>query len=280
MESSIKNISQTIRIIAIYVELIEKNICTKACFPERRFVEDAIGVTIKNMLIITGRHTKQDLELYLDYQEIDKLFLLKKYKSEKTIEIIDDWKRVHNDCVLNTSWGKDSIVLLHHLILSKLKMPVVYMKFEDRFNYDCELVRDKFLKIFDINYHEEIFNYNEVRKTGKHWKEIAKKYSPYRITGIRNDEAGKRLLIYKLYGHSSKYSCRPLSLWKIEEIFAYIEQNNLPLCPVYGYLGGGRWDRKYIRTHSLAGSTGTGYGRTEWEKEYYNDKLNRIEHAK
>jgi phosphoadenosine phosphosulfate reductase len=228
------------------------------------------------MLIKCDRHTEKDLLLYLDYQEIDQLKQLKKYKSDRTIRVMKSWKQQHPDCILNTSWGKDSIVLLHHLILSGLKMPVVYMKFHDRFNPDCELVRDEFLKKYDIDYHEEIFNYNEVRKSGKHWREIAKKYSSYRITGIRNDEAGKRLLIYKLWGHSSKFSCRPLSLWKIEEIFAYIEQNNLPLCPVYGYLGGGRWDRKYIRTHSLAGTTGDNYGRTEWEKEYYSDILNRI----
>ena len=229
------------------------------------------------MLIITNKHTKKDLDYWNDYREADQYIILKKYKTDRTIAIIKEWYREHPDCVLNTSWGKDSIVLLHHLILSGLHIPVVYMKFDDRSNPDCELVKNHFLKQYDIDYHEEIFNYNEVRKTGKHWKEIAKKYSSYRITGIRNDEAGKRLLIYKLYGHSSKYSCRPLALWKIQEIFAYIEQNNLPLCPVYGYLGGGRWDRNYIRTHSLAGSTGTGCGRTEWEKEYYSDILRRLQ---
>ena len=96
------------------------------------------------------------------------------------------------------------------------------------------------------------------------------------MTGIRNDESGVRTLQYKLYGFESMYSCRPLALWKQREIFAYIEANQLPLCPVYGYLGGGRWDRNMLRTHSLAGRSGDGMGRTEWEREYYPDMLARI----
>jgi len=140
------------------------------------------------------------------------------------------------------------------------KIPFVYVKFNDRHNPDCE-----FLERFNIDYHEECCDYAEVRKGDKHWKAVAKKYSGHRMTGIRNDESGRRLMIYKMYRFESNFSFRPLSLWKNQEIFAYIHQNELPLCPVYGYLGGGRWPRDKIRTHSLAGSTADGFGRTEWE---------------
>jgi phosphoadenosine phosphosulfate reductase len=167
--------------------------------------------------------------------------------------------------------------MLSLLYKLNINIPVVWVRFSDRYNPDCVLVRDAFLSSHFINYHEEVFDYKKVRKGDKHWIAIAEKYSPYRITGIRNDESKKRLIQYFVSGHASKNSCRPLALWKSSEIFAYIEQNKLPLCPVYGYLGGGRWDRSRIRTHSIAGTTANGIGRTEWEKEYYSDLLRRIE---
>jgi phosphoadenosine phosphosulfate reductase len=176
------------------------------------------------------------------------------------------------------SWGKDSVVLLHLMILAGVsRFPVVYMRFGSRDNPDCEKVKDAFIKTYPLfNYCEDYFNYENVRKTGAHWKALAKKYGDYRVTGIRKDESGKRQLQWRLSGFESEHSCRPLSVWTVDEIFAYINQNNLPLCPVYGYLGGGRWKRENIRTHSLAGSSGNGMGREEWEHEYYPEILAKI----
>ena len=228
------------------------------------------------MLIITSRHRSQDLEAYAQYKEIDQMTRWSEIKAKYSIHEIEKWCLLHSSICL-TSWGKDSIVMLHLLIQSKVNIPVIWIKFSDRYNPDCELVRNSFLRAFDLNYHEEVFNYKEVRKGDKHWKAVEKKYTPYRITGVRNDESKGRLIQYLVSGHSSIHGCRPLALWKSSEIFAYIEQNSLPLCPVYGYLGGGRWDRMRIRTHSIAGTTANGIGRTEWEKEYYPDLLRKIE---
>jgi phosphoadenosine phosphosulfate reductase len=229
------------------------------------------------VLIITPRHKKEDLELWQEYEEIDRIIAVSEYRITKSIQIISDWIKSHVNGAAYTSWGKDSVVLLHLIYKTQLKIPVIYMRFTDRDNPDCELVRDEFLKKYDLDYHEDLFEYNKVRKTGAHWKALQKKYGPYRLTGIRNDESGIRTMLYLIYRESSKFSCRPLSLWKSKEVFAYIEQNNLPLSPVYGYLGGGRWDREHIRTHSLAGTTGDNFGRTEWEREYYPDILARVQ---
>jgi phosphoadenosine phosphosulfate reductase len=228
------------------------------------------------MLIITHRHTPKDIDSYSQYLEIDRSTLWSEEKACRSIYEIKKWCSLHRATAL-TSWGKDSIVMLHLLVKLRVNIPVVWIKFSDRYNPDCELVRDTFLRSFDIDYHEEIFDYKEVRKGDKHWKAVEKKYSPYRITGVRNDESKGRLIQYLVSGHNSIHGCRPLALWKSSEIFAYIEQNNLPLCPVYGYLGGGRWDRMRIRTHSIAGTTANGIGRTEWEKEYYPDLLRKVE---
>jgi len=216
------------------------------------------------------------MELYRDYEEMDTINIVSQKKIERSMRVIDTWFDSHPDTVAYTSWGKDSVVLLHLLSEANLKIPVVYMRFTDRDNPDCELVRDEFLKTHDIDYHEDFFEYKKVRKSGAHWRALQKKYGLYKITGIRNDESGIRKMIFLMYRESSEYSCRPLSLWKNEEIFAFIQQKGLPLSPVYGYLGGGRWKREYIRTHSLAGTSGDGFGRTEWEREYYSDILAKV----
>ena len=228
------------------------------------------------MLIVTDRHTKADLELYRDYEEMDRINAVSPERLERSLRVIREWLDSHPETAAYTSWGKDSVVLLHLLSMTKRSVPVVYMRFTDRDNPDCVLVRDIFLKTHDIDYHEDFFEYREVRKSGAHWKALQKKYGPYKMLGIRNDESGVRKMVFLMYRESSIYSCRPLSLWKNREIFAYIQREGLPLSPVYGYLGGGRWDREHIRTHSLAGTSGDGFGRTEWEKEYYPDILARI----
>ena len=76
-------------------------------------------------------------------------------------------------------------------------------------------------------------------------------------------------------GSQQKKTLAPLSLWKSDDVFAYIEQHGLPLHPVYGMLGGGRYDRKHLRVDCIGGIEGNGIGRLEWEKEYYPDVLRK-----
>jgi len=227
-------------------------------------------------LILSHRHTEKDLFILKDYEEIDRISICPKKKIDYAKNIIKIFIDKHPESTIYTSWGKDSVVLLYLCSELKLKNNVVYVRLYDRDNPDCDNVKKIFLDRYDINYNEEFFNYDEVKNNDGHWKYCSKKYGSSRITGIRSDESNKRLLIWKKYGFYTELTCRPLSLFTNQDIFSFIYHNDLPLCAVYGYTGGGRWDRQYIRTHSIGGSTADGIGRTEWEKEYYQDILNRI----
>lgn len=227
------------------------------------------------MLIITDRHTSADLECWADYEEMDALISVPRWKIEQSKRVMAGWLVSHADAVAMTSWGKDSGVMLHLLAMMGATMPVVHVA-TDHANPDADLVRDAFLAQWPFDYHEPTYVYDEVAKNDGHWKDAARRFGQHRITGIRKDEAGIRELVYARWGFSSENSCRPLSLWTGEEIFAYSYQQGIPLSPVYGYLGGGRWPRPMIRMHSLAGKSGDGIGRTEWEREYYPDMLARI----
>ena len=228
------------------------------------------------MLIVTPRHTMTDLQMWEDYRQVDMATCFPWRKLADSINVVRKWRENHIDGVAYTSWGKDSVVLLTVIVESGIDVPVVYVR-TDRSNPDCLLVRDQFLKMFQIDYREHEYEYAAVNGNDGHWKDIARRYGDHRITGIRNDESGRRQLVWNIYGFESEHSCRPLAKWRSHEVFAYIEQMKLPLCPVYGYLGGGRYDRSMLRTHSIVGSSGDGMGRKEWEKEYYGDIVNRIQ---
>ena len=227
------------------------------------------------MLVVSERHTKDDLYLWDLYSEIDQI---KKYSTKKlntSKNVLKEWFCRHKDCVLFTSWGKDSVMLMHIIHELGLNMPMVHGKFEVHNNPDTDIVRDEFLKKYDVNYIEEVLPI-ELKGNDKDWNFLAKKYSKYRITGLRNQESNIRKMVFMISRYMSEYSCRPLSLFKSDEVFAYIEQNGIPLCPVYGYLGGGRYKRHDIRTHSLGEDYPTPAGRL-WEKEYYQNELNIIQ---
>jgi 3'-phosphoadenosine 5'-phosphosulfate sulfotransferase (PAPS reductase)/FAD synthetase len=225
------------------------------------------------MLIVTDRHTPADLGLWKDYEEYDALTPYSGRKAEESRRIISDWLSGHTDAAIYTSWGKDSVVLLDLAYQVRASCPVVYVYTEGE-NPDCRLVEQAFLSSHpDVNYYPVFFHHTG-HDLQRH--ELIDMFGNHRITGIRNDESGVRTMIFKMYRFSSEHSCRPLALWTGAEVFAYIHHNRLPLCPAYGYLGGGRWKRERIRTHSLGGKSGDGFGRTEWEREYYPDILAKI----
>lgn len=227
------------------------------------------------MLIRNKKQTQDDISIWNDYAEMDRIRVVDERKIQRSLGVIwDFWERKLGDVAAFTSWGKDSVVLMHLIAATNLPIPCVYIRHDmeqEVENPDALLVRDAFLSRYDIDYRE---NWQTEQSTHKHRVEL-ERYGANRITGLRNDESGVRLLQWKIDRHGTGRSCRPLALWKNEDIFAYIEQKGLPLSPCYAYLGGGLWDREKLRMHSIKVDADC-IGSSTWEDEYYFEEKNRL----
>lgn len=229
------------------------------------------------MLISSPRHTNADLALWAQYEEADEILgnaiiwkLEKKFV--ETVKTIKAWDTGVG--YLGTSWGKDSVVMMHAAAAANLSVPAIWVRMRRRDNPDCELVRDDFLQRFSMEYAERNFIYEECSHD-EHWSAVAREFGNRRLTGLRMDESGMRKMSILHLGIDTGASCRPLANWRNDEIFAWCAIKNLPVHPAYACLGGGRWPRKYLRTHGIGGQSGSNRGRTEWEREYYSDVLTR-----
>jgi phosphoadenosine phosphosulfate reductase len=230
------------------------------------------------MLIKCDRHTKQDLELWEEYEEIDLLYYEThnmKEKEQKAIKIIQEF----NPDYISISWGKDSVVLAHLCYRAGIYNYAHFTHKADALYF--ENVRNEFLRNYKINYKEffkdiksiinEFFSFHENKISKQASLFFGKKY----ITGIRIEESAKRKITVMANGVISKNSCRPLAYWSEKEIFAYLAFYNLPIHPNYAMLGSGRFRREKLRVgpHWM----GVQHGNELWEKEYYQDILNRLE---
>lgn len=235
------------------------------------------------MLIQCERHTKADLALWRDLEEADFICgerLTRSGKVEKALEIIRQF------CELpaygSTSHGKDSVVLAHLLSLAAPDIPLVHMVYSHGLPY-LETVRDAYLsEHYHADYREFVAPNSFSASAGQKRQrfDIAEKalgISRY-LSGIRSDEKGSRVVSIASQGLVTKNTCRPIGHWTTDEVFGYLAINHLPVHPNYAMLGGGRYDRNWLRVASLGGKRGTGMGRTEWEREYYSDIINRISH--
>lgn len=227
------------------------------------------------MLIPSHRHRPEDLELWSDLEQADLIRPVSQRLIDSAIQSIQEFSRNH--CCITTSWGKDSVTVLHLARLAGVSLPIVYVRFTDQHNPDCDAVRDAWLRPED-DYHEIGLTRKEAG-SGRHWARIRREVSPRRITGIRADESPSRELSRLTHGVATDYVCRPILYWRNEDVFAFAAQQRLPLHPAYAMNGGGRWERRHLRTHSIGGKTATGAGRREWEQEYYGDVLRRLDAA-
>jgi len=234
------------------------------------------------MLIPSDRHTPADLRLWADYEEADRVYAesreprLDRLQFE-SVEILRKWATGEGG-FLGTSWGKDSVVLMHMAHVAGITTPRVWVRMRSRDNPDCEFVRDHFNCAFPCNYHERIFIYEECSRD-QHWKSVANEFGNRRLTGLRMDESGRRAMSVRHLGIDTGVSCRPLAHWTSPDVFAWVATHDLPLHPAYAMLGGGRWPREHLRTHGVGGETCSNRGRREWETEYYSDILRRSANA-
>jgi len=225
------------------------------------------------VLIPSHRHTAADLALWAEYEEADYLTPMPSQLPRIARKLIQDCPADY----ISTSWGKDSVVMMHLAATAKTALPpavwvrMVGQNGSSRDNPDCELVRDAFLRQFPkIVYHERTFVYENCPKN-QHWRAIAKEFGPRRMIGIRAGESGTRSMSLRHLGANTKNTLRPIGYWKTRHVFGWLAKKSLPIHPAYAMLGGGRYLRGHLRTHGIGGSTGDNRGRREWEREYYPD---------
>lgn len=235
------------------------------------------------MLIPSHRHTAADLELWAAYEAADRVHGANlDAKIEHALNVVRRF--AEQPCYAGVSWGKDSVVLAHLIAISGMQIPCVWFRVEPICNPDCARVADEFLQRWQLQY-GVITRVCEHDQNGWHAsgtlesaaQEAEQRWGIRRILGIRADESGVRRLTCLRNGEDSVSSCRPLAWWTAKDVMGYLARFDLPTHPAYAMLGGGRYDRWWLRVASLGGRRGDGMGRAEWEREYYGDVLRRLQ---
>lgn len=235
------------------------------------------------MLISSDRHTPEDLRLWTELEAADRIHGERlDGKIERALSVIRQF--AEQPCYAGISWGKDSVVLAHLIAISGTQIPCVWFRVEPICNPDCGRVASAFLQDWGLQYgwitrictHDE----NGWHASGTLESAAAEAESRWgirRILGIRSDESSVRRLTCLRNGEATHNTCRPLAWWTAQDVMGYLARFDLPTHPVYAMLGGGRYDRWWLRVASLGGRRGDGMGRAEWERVYYGDALRRLE---
>ena len=246
------------------------------------------------MLIASHRLTPGDLELWRVQEEADRVYGRAKELAKKAVAAIHEIRKfLRAPAYCGVSWGKDSVVtadlVMRACRIYGLTQPsLVWVRVDPICNPDCVSVRDAFLRLHDCEYHE-IVEHCEYSDSDWHasgtlergFSRAVKLAGTTRyISGIRADESGTRKILSRSQGASTKHTCRPITWWAAQDVFAWLAYRELPVHPVYAMLGGGRWERERLRVASLGGRRGDGIGRAEWEREYYGDVLRRLDAKK
>jgi phosphoadenosine phosphosulfate reductase len=181
------------------------------------------------------------------------------------------------------SWGKDSTCLAHLAYRSGIGWPLFHLRMVGLENPECDLVRDRFLGRWPMEYHElsvdDTLDDND-QSSGTYmygYRLAERRFGPAHITAIRASESGTRKMRMLMHGASTKRTCAPMGWWSADDVFAYLAGQELPVHPAYAYSYDGILDREWIRVDFLHGCWGTEHGRREWEWRYYPAEMRTIE---
>jgi len=241
------------------------------------------------MLIDSPRLTERDRQWWDEWIRADQVHSRTKefrMRCEKTLGIIKEFISSGKPYFVAVSWGKDSVVLSHMFHKMGAQCKFVYVRNLAREPEGNIAVRDEFLKNYPLDYEEICYNYADADETyydkagrPRKWQHILadlqKRYGCH-VTGIRYDESAKRRRRFRVYGTETSNSFAPFRFMTVHDIFAYMWMCDLPIHPNYAMTGGGRWDKYRIRVAAVGNTEGDGMGRTEWEREYYPDILNKL----
>lgn len=241
------------------------------------------------MLIPSTRHTSADIALWAELEDADRLHGASlTRKIEQAAAAVREFISAGSSYA-STSWGKDSVVMLHLLWIVAPHVPVVNLRIDPTRNEYCDTVRDAFLSRFPMDYHEENVSYHgcgewfsqqwddaSYKRWDAAWRNVEKQFGARHLSGVRAQESGVRKIRMRSHGHSTSRTCAPIGWMTTADVFAYLAINDLPTHPNYAMLGGGRYDREKLRVSEFGDQGGVCRGRREWEQEYYGDVLRRI----
>ena len=243
------------------------------------------------MLIRVSRHTLADLALWSELEEADQIHGRSRRLAEKTERAVDEICEFagRKPCYAGVSWGKDSTVLAHLVwrAIPRLKtvIPLVWVRVEPIANPDCNHVKNNFLERFYCDYHE-VTEYCTRDVLGE-WHATGTLEAGFdraadiagaarHISGVRGEESGDRMRRMRRWGTATIRTLAPIGWWSAGDVYGYLAAHDLPVHPAYAMLGGGRYPREQLRVASLGGRRGDGFGRAEWEREYYGESLRRL----
>lgn len=243
------------------------------------------------MLIYSPRLTGADIRQWNDSLVIDiEHAKTNGYKSriERTREEIRRFVAGRPDGMFygGLSFGKDSIVMCHLMREAAPSMPIISIRNAENFNPDSPRVESALKNMLSHDYDIVTYDYRHADASyydadGRpvKWHRILadlKRSLGAHITGIRAEESAKRERRVRVFGLETEHSFAPLAYLTAQDVFAYLEENGLPVHPVYAMTGGGRWDKYRLRVSAIGNPEGRGVGRLVWEREYYGDVLNRM----
>lgn len=227
------------------------------------------------MLIPSDRHRPDDLERWAYHERCDALECRSSLLNRRIDEASNGIKDFVSagPCYVGVSWGKDSVVVAHIVVLEAPSVPLVWIRPDERENPDCVLVRDDFLRQYPAARYDEIVVPRSQADAGRGFLPAAQRYGDRYISGVRAEESSQRMVGICRRGLNTHRTCSPIGRWLGRQVFAYLYMHGLPVHPAYAMSQGGLWDRERIRVASIGGEFGTGHGRRAWEEYYYGRKF-------
>lgn len=199
-------------------------------------------------------------------QEPAKTEVMKSYKEklELTEKIIDNFLFLFQRCFVSCSFGKDSIVVLHLVRKHRPDIPVVFnntlVQYPETYVYVKEMMELWNLNLFETlpvkgwNFFkiadkfglpdggkgsDRCCDYLKLRPTQQLIKEQKWEVN---FTGITVLESRNRM--FHVCDRGPSYlttkgivKTHPIAYWKEQDVYRYIEENNIPLNPVYKKYG-------------------------------------------
>lgn len=225
------------------------------------------------MLIPSPRHSRADLDAWAVHERTDAVNVERfgrklESMAARAIAAIVEWsQRGRGYC--GVSWGKDSVVVAHLVVRADVSIPIVWVRVDDHEQPDCPLVRDAFLALHPVDYHEVHAPIGARRMSAEGFRLARRRFGDRHISGVRSEESTTRRMLVAQLGVDGGQHLRPIARWTAEHVYAYLHAHSLPVHPAYACSLGGRLDRARIRVGALGGQRGEGHGRAEWEQRYY-----------